>query len=173
MSELAPAVDDRIVNPDAGIEADDLILVSFGRSTHEHLARLLEAHAAPEMQVGIRLHTRASRVDDLAPTASLYSRDPDPYWGGRQLEQLAFEVVSPESPSYAGHKAAKLLACGVRRVFTIDPERGLVIQWTRELGAGVPFLGGSSFADPALAAPLSCDRLVRAAIADGDVTFVR
>jgi hypothetical protein len=170
---LALAVDDHMANPGSGFEVDDLIAVSFVRSSHEHLARLLEAHAVPELQVGIRLLTRASRVDDLAPTAILYPRAADPYSGGRQLEHLAFEVVSPDSPSYAGHKAAKLLACGVRRIFTIDAERGQVIQWTRALGTGVPFLVGSSIEDPSFSAPLACDLLVRAAIADGPVTFVR
>lgn len=86
---------------------------------HAKLSALLETHAFPEFVVGCDQLARTSKVDDVAPDVSVYPDAPDPRTGGRQLEQLAFEVVSTESLGHAGRKAAKLAARGVRRVFAL------------------------------------------------------
>jgi len=78
--------------------------------------------------------TRTSETTDLAPDVSVFPRARDPVTGGRQIEQLAFEVVSTESLGHAGRKAAKLLARGVRRVFAIDVERTRALEWSASLG---------------------------------------
>jgi hypothetical protein len=69
------------------------------------------------------------------PDVSVYPDAPDPRTGGRQLEQLAFELASTQSLGHAGRKAAKLAGRGVRRVFAIDVERSRALEWSAALGA--------------------------------------
>jgi flagellar biosynthesis/type III secretory pathway protein FliH len=61
---------------------------------------------------------------------SVYPRAPDPRTHGRQIEQLAFEVVSTQSLRKASDKAAKLVRRGVRRVFAIDVKRSRALEWS-------------------------------------------
>jgi hypothetical protein len=91
---------------------------------------------------------------------------PDPVTGGRQLEHLAFEVVSKQSLGYAGRKAAKLAARGVRRVFAIYVERGRALEWSAEGAAWRDLDPDGQIDDPALAAPLPVAALLSAAKAD-------
>jgi hypothetical protein len=90
----------------------------------------------------------------------------DPRTGGRQLEQLAFEIVSTESLGHAGRKAAKLTERGVRRVFAIDLEHARVLEWSRALGTWSPLELGAQIDDPALAVALPLEPLVHAAKVD-------
>jgi Uma2 family endonuclease len=170
-----PAVDERLVAPDCGYEIDDgkLIRVSPAlephADRHSKLAALLEAHAAGEFNVAIDMLTRTSQTSDLAPDASVYPRARDPETGGRQLEHLAFEVVSTESLGHAGDKARSLAARGVRRVFAIDVERTRAFEWSRELGTWSILDGNAAITDPALAVPLPVRALLQAAGADDAV----
>jgi hypothetical protein len=75
--------------------------------------------------------TRTSRIVDIAPDASVFTRDP--VTGRRRLEEIAFEVLSTQSIEDAGRKAAKLSRRGVRRVFGIDLARERLLEWSREL----------------------------------------
>lgn len=59
----------------------------------------------------------------------MYPAAPDPRTGGRQLEQLAFELASTQSLDHAGRKAAKLAGRGMRHVFAIDIERSRALEW--------------------------------------------
>jgi len=110
--------------------------------------------------------TRVSRTSDVAPDVSVFPLARDPRTGGRQLEHLAFEVVSTESLGHAGRKAAKLVARGVRRVFAIDIERGRVLEWSGVLETWSPLERSATIEDPVLAAPLPIEPLVVAAKAD-------
>ena len=67
--------------------------------------------------------TRTSETSDIAPDVSVFPRARDEVTGGRQLEQLAFEVVSTERLSHAADKAQRLVDRGVRRVFAVDATR--------------------------------------------------
>src|SRR5215217_1403655 len=78
---------------------------------------LMEAHVVPEFTVAGDMLTRTSKIDDFAPDVSVYPQARDPRTGGRQLEHLAFEVVSTKGLALAGRKARKLIGRGVRRVF--------------------------------------------------------
>jgi Uma2 family endonuclease len=115
-----PAVDDRLVMPETPYEMLDGELVRVSPADPPHAERhfqlcaLIEAHTGPAFEAACDLLTRTSRTDDVAPDISIYADAPDPVTGGRQLEQLAFEVVSTQSLADAGRKAAKLAARGVR-----------------------------------------------------------
>ena len=173
-SEL-PDIDDRLVEPETRHEMLDgeLAYVSpadrpHGRR-HAKLIALLETHAFPELAVGCDQLTRTSKVDDVAPDVSVYPEAPDPTTGGRQLEQLAFEVVSTESLAHAGRKAATLTARGVRRVFAVDIERSRVLEWSAELATWRGLDAASHIEDPALEMPLSIEAMLHAARADDEI----
>jgi Uma2 family endonuclease len=167
-----PAVDERLVAPDSGYEIDDGKLVRVPPCEEPHgdrrskLAALLEAHVAEDFNVALDMLTRISETSDRAPDASVYPRARDLQTGGRQIEQLAFEIVSTESLGHSAKKAADLTGRGVRRVFAIDVERARVFEWSRELGTWSLLDPSGSIEDPTLAVPLSIESLVRVVKAD-------
>src|SRR4051812_40837375 len=121
-----PEVDQRLVEPETRFEIIDGRRVYVAPADEPHgerhsgVDRLLGAHRAAGYSVAVDMLTRTSRIDDIAPDVSVYPTARDPRTGGRQLEELAFEVASTESLGHAGTKARKLVARGVRRVFAID-----------------------------------------------------
>ena len=168
--ELPP--DARLVEPEIRCEIHDGELVhvppadELHGTRHSKISALVEAHAASDFDVASDMLTRTSATNDVAPDVSVFPYARDPKTGGRQLEQLAFEVVSTESLSHAGHKAAKLVARGVRRVFAIDVERARALEWSSTLGTWSVLDTSAHIEDPTLAAPLPIEALVRAAKAD-------
>lgn len=170
-----PGIDERLVAPESGYEIDDGRLVRVSPSDpphairHSKISALLEAYAADEFEVASDMLTRLSETSDRAPDASVYPRAPDPRTGGRQVEQLAFEVVNTEALSHAAKKAADLTARGVRRVFAVDVERVRAFEWSHELGTWSLLDLETSIEDPALAVPLPLDALTRAAKTDDAV----
>jgi Uma2 family endonuclease len=170
-----PGIDERLVAPESGYEIDDGRLVRVSPSDpphairHSKISALLEAYAADEFEVASDMLTRLSETSDRAPDASVYPRAPDPRTGGRQIEQLAFEVVNTEALSHAAKKAADLSARGVRRVFAVDVERVRAFEWSHELGTWSLLDLATSIEDPALAIPLPLEALTRAAKTDDAV----
>lgn len=167
-----PAVDEHLVVGESGYEVDDGKLVRVPPSLEPHgnrhskIAALLEAHVADEFDVAVDMLTRISETDDKAPDASVYPRARDPRTGGRQLEHLAFEVVSTETLGHAAVKAAKLATRGVRRLFAIDVERKRGFEWSHELGTWALLDPAGSIDDRVLAVALPIEALVQAAKAD-------
>ena len=170
-----PAIDDRLVEPDTRYEMYDgeLVYVSPADPPHGErhlqLAALIEAHTGFAFEAAADLLTRTSRVDDVAPDVSVYPDAPDPRTGGRQLEQLAFEIISTQSLGRATTKAVKLTARGVRRVFAIDVERSRVLEWSTDRGTWHELDAADHIADPALEVPLPIEAMVHAAKADDAV----
>ncbi len=170
-----PAVDERLVAPESGYEIDDGKLVRVSPSDpphgsrHSKVAALLEAHVAEDFDVAVDLLTRTSKTDDCAPDASVYPQAPDPETGGRQIEQLAFEVVSTETLAHAGRRAAKLTGRGVRRVFAIDVARARGFEWSAQLGTWSMLDPTTSIEDSALSVALPVAAVVSAMKADDAV----
>ncbi len=167
-----PAVDERLVAPETRYEIIDGRVVYVPPAdqphaeSHAELAALVHAHRADEFSVAVDMLTRTSRIEDFAPDVSVYPTARDPRTGGRQLEQLAFEIASTESLGHAGTKAAKLIARGVRRVFAIDVERNRALEWSTAIDAWSILDRRDVIADSALAVPLPVAALLDAAIAD-------
>jgi Uma2 family endonuclease len=167
-----PPVDERLAEPETRFEVHDGVLVHVPPADEPHgtlhskVSALVEAHAAAEFDVASDMLTRTSKTNDVAPDVSVFPRARDPRTGGRQLEQLAFEIVSTQSLSGAAGKAAKLASRGVRRVFALDVERARALEWSSALGTWALLDGSAHIEDPALAAPLPIRTLVRAAKAD-------
>jgi Uma2 family endonuclease len=136
---------------------------------HLMLGYLLAAHVAPGYRGALDMLTRTSETSDYAPDASVFAGERDPETGGRQLEELAFEVVSTQSLSRAGAKAEKLATRGVRRVFAIHVVRQRAFEWSRELGTWELLDPAASVEDSALAAPLPVAALLESAKVDDAV----
>lgn len=168
-------VDERLVVADSGYEivggAVFAVTPAFEPhgSRHSKLSALLEAYAADGYNAASDMLTRTSAVDDFAPDGSIYPVARDPVTGGRQLEVLAFEVVSTETLAHAGKKAAALIRRGVRRVFAIDVERERGLEWSRTTDAWEILAHDGVIEDPALVLGLPVHDLVAAAHADDAV----
>jgi Uma2 family endonuclease len=167
-----PSVDDRLAVPETRYEVLDgeLVYVPPAGPTHgiQHskISALVEAHAGPEFQVASDMLTRTSKTDDFAPDVSVFPRAPDPETGARQLEHLAFEIVSPGAWKRTAEKAAKLVARGVRRVFAIDVVRVRMREWSGPLASWRELDPSAYIDDPALAVPLPIEPLIHAAKVD-------
>jgi Uma2 family endonuclease len=170
-----PPVDEPLLAPDVPYEVFDGVLVHVPAAHEPHANRhnkvgsLLESHAGAEFQVATDMLTRTSETSDFAPDVSVYPQAPDPHTGGRQLEELAFEVCASESLSHAAGKAQKFTERGVRRVFAIDVKRQRVLEWSCEQTRWQPLDRDSAIDDPALAAPLRVGALLEVAKIDDEM----
>lgn len=170
-----PDVDERLVMPETRYEIID------GKATyvppadeahgtrHSKISAILEAYAADSYDVASDMLTRTSAKGDMAPDASVFPAARDPETGGRQLDELVFEVVSTERLSSAAKKARALAARGVRRIFAIDVERRRALSWSRETNAWEILPVDGKIEDRALALPLPLRALCEAAKADDAV----
>jgi len=149
-----PAIDERLIMPETRHEVIDGEVLHVTpadpphASRHSKLSALLEAYAAEGYDAASDMLTRTSEKGDMAPDGSIYPSAPDPVTGGRQLEELAFEVLSSESLSAAERKAASLVGRGVRRVFGIDVERQRALEWSAATG-GWQILGSDAIIEDA------------------------
>lgn len=96
-------VDERIVAPESRAEIIDGKLCFAPPAEEKHavphadLAYVLRAHVKPGFNVAVDMLTRSGLENDFAPDASVYEAERDAETGGRQLEQLAFEIVSEQA----------------------------------------------------------------------------
>jgi Uma2 family endonuclease len=170
-----PDIDERLVAPETRYEIWDGKVVYVPPADpphgelHVQLAALIEAHTGPEFQCAADLLTRTSRIDDIAPDVSVYPAARNPVTGGRQIEQLAFEIVSTQALGDAGRKAAKLAGRGVRRLFAIDVQRSRMLEWSTATGAWNELDPTSEIDDPALAVPLPIEAVLRHSKSDDAV----
>ena len=170
-----PDVDERLVMPETRFEVLDgtveLVAPSDEPhgSRHSKISALLEAYAASGYDVASDMLTRTSAKNDLAPDASVFPATRDPLTGGRQIEELAFEVLSTERLGHAAKKARALTARGVRRVFAIDVERKRALVWSATTNTWEILSLDSAIEDCALALPLPLRALVEAMSADDAV----
>ncbi|MBI2375835.1 MAG: Uma2 family endonuclease [Deltaproteobacteria bacterium] len=173
-------MDERLVMPETRYEVVNGVVQyvspaneSHGES-HADIATLLKTHAAKNYKVAVDMLTRSSEVNDFAPDASVYPAERDPKTGGRQLEELAFEVLSTTRLADAGEKAKVLTHRGVRRVFAVDVKKKCALEWIR--GAWQVLAQDGVIRDRALAAPLSVAALVSATETDdavADALFIK
>ena len=170
-----PDVDERLVMPETRFEvlegkvehvppADE----SHG-SRHSKMSALLEAYAASGYDVASDMLTRTSAKNDLAPDASVFPSARDPETGGRQLEELAFEILSSERVGHAAKKARALSDRGVRRVFAIDVKRKCALVWSATTNTWEILPLDGAIEDQALALPLPLRALVEAVSSDDAV----
>jgi Uma2 family endonuclease len=169
---VLPPVDESILADGARFEIIDGKVFDVPPAQEPHaernskLAALLEAHLAADFNAAIDMLTRTGHLTNFAPDASVYPAARDPQTGGRQLERLAFEVVSTETMGHAAVKAALLTERGVARVFALDVEGQRVLEWSSKKGAWRHLKAGTNIDDVSLAVPLPVDALCVAVKAD-------
>jgi len=170
-----PDVDERLIMPDTRYEVMDgeVLYVSPSLephgSRHSKLSALLEAYVAEGYNAASDMLTRTSERSDFAPDGSIYPVGRDPKTGGRQLEEVAFEVVSTESLSHAAAKARALVERGIRRVFAIDVSRERGLEWSRATNAWEILGTDAVIDDPTLVLPLPIRDLVTSITTDDSV----
>jgi hypothetical protein len=170
-----PAVDERLVAPESGYEIIDGKVVAVPGADEPHGRRhskvnaVLEAHVTDEYDVACDMLTRTSKTNDFAPDASVYPVARDPQTGGRQIEELAFEVVSTQTLSNAATKARQLCARGVRRIFAADVQRERVLEWSAGADSWGILPEDGHIEDPCFAVALPVEALVKAAKSDDAV----
>lgn len=183
--ERLPAVDDHVVTPETREELLNgrRLLASPAKAPHaiQHLelGYVIRAHVAEGYRGAVDLLTRTGHESDFAPDVSILSAAPDPKTGGRQLEELAFEICSRQALKIPTEKARELIRRGVRRIFCLlvdDPEAGKgrskrrqgsqLLEWSRETDGWSPVAESALIEDRCLARPLPVRALLHAA--DGD-----
>lgn len=170
-----PDVDERLVMPETRFEIIDGEVEYVPPSDEPHgtrhskISALLEAYAARGYDVASDMLTRTSLKGDMAPDASVFPAARDPRTGGRQIEELAFEVLSTERLGHAAKKARALMDRGVRQVFAIDVERKRALVWSSATNAWKILPLDGAIEDRALALPLPLRALVDAVSSDDAV----
>jgi Uma2 family endonuclease len=171
----SPDVDARLVMPETRFEIIEGEVEYVAPSDEPHgtrhskISALLEAYAAKGYDVASDMLTRTSLKGDMAPDASVFPAARDPRTGGRQIEALAFEVLSTERLGHAARKARALTERGVRQVFAIDVERKGALVWSRATNTWKILPLDGAIEDRALALPLPLRALVDAASTDDAV----
>lgn len=166
------AVDERLVAPESGFEAIDGQVLHVSPADREHasrhskLAALLEACCAAGYDAAVDMLKRTSERNDFAPDASVYPVAEEPETGGRQLEVLAFQIVSTETIGHAQKKARAFRGRGVKRVFAIDVERKRVLEYSEVTGVFEILSNTTKLEDATLAAPLEVEALLDATKVD-------
>lgn len=172
-----PAVDEHIVP-----EGERWELVSGARivsppsyephaTRHTDLAYVLRAHVAEGFSVAIDMLTRSDLGEDFAPDLSIYPTARDPDTGGRQIEALAFEVVSQQSMAEITRRAITLARRGVRRIFAIKLRKGsqTLLEFQPQSATWTTRPSNTHIHDDVLTLPLPVRDLLNAACADASV----
>ena len=109
------------------------------------------------------------RDSDAAPDISIFPSALDATTGGRQLEEIAVEVLDTERMSHATEKVAKRLARGVRRLFAIPVASRTVYEWDHAHGDWTELDSDAVITDRCFRVPIPARALVDRVLADDTV----
>jgi hypothetical protein len=174
-SSAFPPVDERLAPPETRYEVwhGELVYVSPAHAPHGKLhskvLALLEAHVRAEFDVACDMLTRTSQDSDIAPDVSVFPAGADPETGGRQLEELVFEIVGSSTLTRTGKHAAELMRRGVRRVFAIEIKRARLLEWSKRSRRWIELDSRGRIHDPALEKSPPIAKLIRAGKVDDTV----
>ena len=170
-----PAVDDRLVAPESHAEILDgrmyrTMGANQGHGTRHFEAAHLFAGALAEGYAGaVDMLTRADEDSDAAPDLSVFPEAPDPKTGGRQLEEIAVEVLDSERMSHATDKVEKFAARGVRRLFAIRVASRKVYEWDHAHHDWTELAEDAMLTDRCFRVPVPAKALVDRVLADNTV----
>lgn len=172
-----PGIDDRLVEPE--VTRDEIIgglrvvaspALEPHATQHTELDYVLRAHVSPGYRAAADLLTRHDEESDFATDVCVFKKGTDPATGGRNLEEIAFEVVSSQNEAYVTEKAVRMHRRGVRRIFAVWTKgRQRICEWSPETQDWRSLDAGSRIEDPCLVAPLAVAALLDAAVADNAV----
>lgn len=172
----APAVDERLVMPETRAEILRGALLMPPPADEPHgtshfdLTYVLAAHVAPDYRGAVDMLTRTSGDTDFAPDASVFPKARDPKTGGRQLEELAFEIVGEQWMGVPSEKARELARRGVRRIFCVVLKNQRVLEWSRETDGWKMLAEDARIEDRCFATSLPVRALLHAS--EGDAAVV-
>lgn len=186
-----PPIDERLVVPETRAEIlhGQLLWAAPADPPHgmQHfdLTTALGAYVAQGYRGAVDMLTRTAFESDFAPDASIFPAPPPtakdskhkPKKGAgrsarkpeRELEELAFEVVSVQAMRVPTEKARELVRRGVRRVFAIVVDKRQVLEWSREADDWAPLPRDAQIDDRCLVRPLPVAALLDAAERDDAV----
>jgi len=136
---------------------------------HLTLAYVLGAHVASGWVCAVDMLTRTGHDSDFAPDASVYPEARDPRTGGREIEELAFEIAAKQPLKVTTDKARELSRRGVRRVFCVLVLKARVLEWSATTDAWSPLADNAVIADRCFVQPLPVGALLDATRADAAV----
>jgi len=170
-----PAVDDHLVEPETHTEMIDGVVYETMSANEPHatqhteVTHLLRGCLAEGYEAAVDMLTRADKKTDVAPDVSVYPSARDPKTGGRQLEELAFEVCDSEREAHVTRKVKKLAKRGVRRLFYVDVEARRLREWHHASGAWGPLDDDQEIVDRCFRVPIPAKALVDRVLADDTV----
>jgi len=174
-SSPLPRVDDRFAPPETRVEYLNGLELFAAPADQPHathhwdLTYVLGGYVTEKYSGAVDMLTRTDEVSDFAPDASIFPKDPDPVTGGRQLEELAFEITDKQGIGVPTAKARQLIARGVRRVFCVLVGKRRVMEWSRATDGWEPLPTSASIEDPCLVRPLPIAALLDVAATDDAV----
>jgi Putative restriction endonuclease len=173
--ERLPAVDERLVAPESHTEILDGRVIRTMGSNQPHGMRHFEATGlffstlADGFAGAVDMLTRLNEDSDAAPDISVFPSAPDATTGGRQLEEIAVEVLDTERMSHATNKIEKLALRGVRRLFAIRVASRTVYEWDHAHGDWTELAADAVITDRCFRVPIPARALVDRVLADDTV----
>ncbi|MEZ4406924.1 MAG: Uma2 family endonuclease [Polyangiales bacterium] len=133
-------------------------------ATHVFAGALADGYAG-----AVDMLTRLDEESDAAPDLSVFPSAPDPKTGGRQIEEIAVEVLDSERMSHTTDKVEKLAARGVRRLFAVRVAARKVYEWDRDHHDWTELEEGAVIEDRCFRVPVPARALVDRVLADDTV----
>ncbi len=170
-----PAVDERLVAPEAHAEiVDGRVYRTMGANPphatrHFDAAHLFGGVLTEGYSGAVDMLTRADEDSDAAPDVSVFPSAPDPKTGGRQLEEIAFEVLDTERLAHATDKVEKFARRGVRRLFAVKVANRKVYEWDHSHHDWTELDASAEITDRCFRVPLPVAALVDRVLADDTV----
>ena len=129
------------------------------------LASIFGECLAPGYKGAVDMLTRASKKTDAAPDVSVFPEVPAPVTGGRQLEEIAFEVLDNESLEHVTTKTRRLAKRGARRVFYLHVTDHTVFEWQHASGEWAALDAESEIRDRCFVVPIPVRAFVQRVLA--------
>ncbi len=170
-----PAVDERLVAPEAHAEiVDGIVYRTMGANPphatqHAEVTHVFVGVLASGYTVAVDMLTRADEESDAAPDVSIFPSAPDEKTGGRQLEEIAFEVLDTERLAHATDKVEKFAKRGVRRLFAVKVASRKVYEWDHAHHDWTELDAAAEIVDRCFRVPLPVAALVDRVLANDTV----
>ena len=168
-------MDERLIAPESRAEIVDGRMYRTMGANQPHGTRHFEATGLffgtlADGYVGaVDMLTRADEDSDAAPDLSVFPAAPDPKTGGRQIEEIAVEVLDTERMSHATDKVEKFAARGVRRLFAIRVAARKVYEWDHPHHDWTELAEDAVIADRCFRVPVPVKALIDRVLADDTV----
>jgi len=170
-----PAIDENFLAEGSGHEVVDGEIYELAPANedhgteHFHLPAVLGAALRPEYKGTVDMLTRPKVKSNHAPDVSILPRARDKTTGGRQLEDLVFEVIDTETVEHVSTKTRALIARGVRRAFLIDVKDRSIHEWSRDDDGWRRFADDAVITDVCFVVPVPAKALVDELLSDDTV----